>query len=91
MRQEHKAEMKARKRNVRLLVAYDGTNYHGFQYQNPPVIAVQNVLEEVLEKIFGDKIEMAASGRTDAGVQRHRRLGRRGGRRAHGQGQLQIP
>ena len=68
MRQEHKAEMKARKRNVRLLVAYDGTNYHGFQYQNPPVIAVQNVLEEVLEKIFGDKIEMAASGRTDAGV-----------------------
>ena len=51
MRQEHKAEMKARKRNVRLLVAYDGTNYHGFQYQNPPVIAVQNVLEEVLEKI----------------------------------------
>lgn len=68
MRAEHKEIMKARKKNVRLLVAYDGTNYHGFQYQNPPIIAVQNVLEEVLEKVFGDKIELAASGRTDAGV-----------------------
>ena len=68
MRQEHKEEMKKRARNVRLTVAYDGTAYHGFQYQNPPVIAVQNVLEEVLERGFGDTIEMAASGRTDAGV-----------------------
>lgn len=68
MRAEHKEEMKKRRRNVKLLVAYDGTNYHGFQYQNPPIIAVQNVLEEVLEKVFGDSIEMAASGRTDAGV-----------------------
>lgn len=68
MRQEHKEEMKKRARNVRLTVAYDGTAYHGFQYQNPPVIAVQNVLEEVLERVFGDTIEMAASGRTDAGV-----------------------
>ena len=66
MRQEHKAEMKARKRNVRLLVAYDGTNYHGFQYQNPPVIAVQNVLEEVLEKITQtDKKKLSDSEKTD--------------------------
>ena len=50
MRQEHKEEMKKRARNVRLTVAYDGTAYHGFQYQNPPVIAVQNVLEEVLRR-----------------------------------------
>lgn len=68
MRQEHKSEMKKRRRNVKLTVAYDGTNYHGFQFQNPPVIAVQNVLEEILEKVFGDTIEMAAAGRTDAGV-----------------------
>ncbi|MFC2469492.1 MAG: tRNA pseudouridine(38-40) synthase TruA, partial [Negativicutes bacterium] len=28
--------MKARRRNIALLVAYDGTVYHGFQRQTPP-------------------------------------------------------
>ena len=68
MRQENKAAMKLRRRNIALLVAYDGTNYNGFQWQKPPRVAVQNILEERLEKIFGDKIELAAAGRTDAGV-----------------------
>ena len=68
MRSEHKVELKLRKRNIALTVAYDGTIYNGFQWQSPPRVAVQNVLEERLEKIFGDKIELAAAGRTDAGV-----------------------
>jgi len=68
LRAEHKQEMKMRRRNIALKVAYDGTNYNGFQWQSPPQVAVQNVLEERLEKIFGDKIELAAAGRTDAGV-----------------------
>ncbi|MBQ1914961.1 MAG: tRNA pseudouridine(38-40) synthase TruA [Selenomonadaceae bacterium] len=68
MKPEHKDEMKARARNIRLTVAYDGTNYHGFQRQRPPVVAVQNVLEAKLQTVFGDSIELAASGRTDAGV-----------------------
>ncbi len=68
MRAEHREEMKLRRRNLALTISYDGTNYNGFQWQSPPRIAVQNVLEERLEKIFGDKIELAASGRTDAGV-----------------------
>ncbi|WP_295632173.1 tRNA pseudouridine(38-40) synthase TruA [uncultured Mitsuokella sp.] len=68
MKREHKAEMKARARNVVLKVAYDGTDYHGFQRQTPPIIAVQNILEEKLEVVFGDSIELAAAGRTDAGV-----------------------
>ncbi len=68
MRADHKHEMKLRRRNIALTVAYDGTNYNGFQWQSPPRVAVQNVLEERLEKIFGDKIELAAAGRTDAGV-----------------------
>ncbi len=68
MKPEHKEEMKSRRRNICLIVSYDGTEYHGFQRQNPPVIAVQNVLEEKLEAVFGDKIELAAAGRTDAGV-----------------------
>ena len=41
MKPEHKEIMKARKRNIRLTVSYDGTAYNGFQRQNPPQIAVQ--------------------------------------------------
>lgn len=67
MKSEHKEMMKARKRNIKLTLSYDGTNYHGFQRQNK-VIAVQNVLEKAMEKLFGDSIELAAAGRTDAGV-----------------------
>ncbi len=63
-----RAELKMRRRNIALTVAYDGTNYNGFQRQNPPNVAVQNVLEERLAKIFGEQIELSASGRTDAGV-----------------------
>ena len=54
-------------RNIALTIAYDGTNYHGFQRQTR-WIAVQNVLEERLARIFGGAIEMVAAGRTDAGV-----------------------
>lgn len=68
MKREHKVMMKARSRNIWLRVAYDGTDYHGFQRQVPPVTAVQNVLEEALEKVCGELIELTASGRTDAGV-----------------------
>ena len=68
MRREHRAMMKARRRNIALIIAYDGTLYHGFQRQTPPVIAVQNVLEDKLALLFGEPIEMAAAGRTDAGV-----------------------
>jgi tRNA pseudouridine38-40 synthase len=68
MRKENKDAMKARTRNIRLLVSYDGGAYHGFQRQTLPVIGIQNVLEEKLELIFGDTIELAAAGRTDAGV-----------------------
>ena len=58
-------------RNIALKIAYDGTNYHGFQRQLPPTkstLAIQNVLEDKLQRIFGGKIELAAAGRTDAGV-----------------------
>ena len=68
MKSEEKIFMKARRRNIALVVAYDGTNYTGFQRQNFPCVAVQNVLEDRLAKIFGERIVMTASGRTDAGV-----------------------
>ncbi|WP_050749724.1 tRNA pseudouridine(38-40) synthase TruA [Selenomonas sp. oral taxon 149] len=60
--------MKARARNIALKVAYDGTNYHGFQRQTPPIRAVQNVLEAALAQVCGETVELASAGRTDAGV-----------------------
>ncbi len=68
MNTKNKAEMKLRRRNIALMVSYDGTNYNGFQRQNPPIVAIQNILEDRLAKIFGEKIVMTASGRTDTGV-----------------------
>lgn len=54
-------------RTVKLLVAYDGSGYHGFQKQKN-VVAVQNVLEEMLSKVCGEKVTTIGSGRTDTGV-----------------------
>ena len=53
MKSEHKEMMKARRRNIKLTLSYDGTNYHGFQRQTK-VVAVQNVLEGALFKLFGE-------------------------------------
>lgn len=54
-------------RNIKLVVAYVGTNYHGFQKQ-PQGGTIQDVLEEFLSKVCGEPVEIAGSGRTDAGV-----------------------
>ncbi|WP_162829794.1 tRNA pseudouridine(38-40) synthase TruA [Desulforamulus hydrothermalis] len=56
-------------KNIKLTVAYDGTNYHGFQEQRGTGLAtVQEVLESTLSKIAKDTIQVIGAGRTDAGV-----------------------
>lgn len=52
---------------VKLIVAYDGTNYHGYQSQVNGV-AVQDVLEDAIEHLFGKRIRTMGASRTDAGV-----------------------
>lgn len=48
--------------------AYDGSKYKGYQKQ-PKVVTIQGELEKALKKLTGDKkIEVQASGRTDAKV-----------------------
>lgn len=51
----------------KVTVAYDGNNYAGFQSQ-VNALAIQDVIEEVLYKIFREKIRIIMSSRTDAGV-----------------------
>ena len=56
-------------RNIRLKLAYDGTNYHGFQRQDETAgPTVQGTLETVWAKLVEEKVTLAMAGRTDAGV-----------------------
>ncbi|MCL1929447.1 MAG: tRNA pseudouridine(38-40) synthase TruA [Treponema sp.] len=55
------------KRNIRLIVAYDGTDFSGWQKQKKER-TVQEELEKVLEKIHKHPVMVTGSGRTDAGV-----------------------
>lgn len=54
-------------RTIRLTIEYDGTGYSGWQRQ-PNGLAVQQVVEEALCQLLGEKVELRSSGRTDAGV-----------------------
>jgi len=54
-------------RNIKLIVAYDGTEFHGWQRQDNER-TVQGVIEEALEKIHGKAVSLTGSGRTDSGV-----------------------
>ena len=51
----------------KVTIAYDGRNYAGFQSQKNAV-AIQDVIEDVMEKIFPERIRIVMSSRTDAGV-----------------------
>jgi len=48
-------------------LAFDGTNYHGWQVQ-PNANTVQNELNQAISKILNYTIEVVGAGRTDAGV-----------------------
>lgn len=54
-------------RNARLVVAYDGSTFHGFAL-NREVPTVAGALTEALEKITQSQVRLIPAGRTDAGV-----------------------
>src|SRR5947209_18037017 len=55
-------------RNLKLLLSYDGTDFHGWQTQ-PNGRTVQETLEHALADLTGEgRVRLVASGRTDAGV-----------------------
>jgi tRNA pseudouridine38-40 synthase len=54
-------------RNIRLLVAYDGTDFSGWQRQDTRR-TVQGLIENALGKIHKHEVKLTGAGRTDAGV-----------------------
>lgn len=54
--------------NYRLTVAYDGSRYSGWQRQGNTDGTIQGRIETALTEIFGHRIEINGSGRTDAGT-----------------------
>ncbi len=54
-------------RNYRATVAYDGTSYHGFQWQ-PEQATVQGELTRAAKRITRENVSVIGAGRTDAGV-----------------------
>ena len=54
-------------RRIKIKLAYDGSEFHGWQVQ-PDLPTIQGVLEQVVSEIEGQAVQVAGSGRTDAGV-----------------------
>src|SRR3954462_11336476 len=52
---------------IKLIIAYDGTNYEGWQFQKTGT-GVQQKIEEALAKLFPSQPRVHSSSRTDTGV-----------------------
>jgi tRNA pseudouridine38-40 synthase len=59
-------------RNIKLTIEYNGTAYKGWQVQTKKACSraktIQETIERVLYRMLGERVRVAASGRTDAGV-----------------------
>lgn len=54
-------------KRVMLIVAYDGTNYHGWQMQ-PNTVTIEQILNEKLSELLKEDVQVIGASRTDAGV-----------------------
>jgi len=55
-------------RNVKLTIAYDGSNYHGWQRQADGIATIQQTIEDTLVRVVKHPATIRGSGRTDTGV-----------------------
>lgn len=53
---------------IALIVSYDGSGFHGFQFQNDTLPTVQLCLEQALGRVANHEVSIVCAGRTDAGV-----------------------
>ena len=56
------------KKNIKIVLEYDGSRYDGWQKQGNTDNTIQGKIEGILKKWSGEEIEIHGSGRTDAGV-----------------------
>ena len=54
--------------NYKLTIQYDGTRYNGWQRQGNTENTIQGKLNEIIGRYLGEEVDIAGSGRTDAGV-----------------------
>ncbi|MBP3596991.1 MAG: tRNA pseudouridine(38-40) synthase TruA [Clostridia bacterium] len=54
-------------RNIKIIIEYHGRGFNGWQKQ-PDKLNIQGEIEKAIEEITGEKVDLIASGRTDAGV-----------------------
>lgn len=54
--------------NYKMIIAYDGTRFFGWEHQPNTDMTIQGKIENVLEKMTGSLPEVICAGRTDAGV-----------------------
>ena len=54
-------------KNIKLVVAYDGTNYSGWQIQ-PNAVTIEQVLDNAIKQLTKEDIHVTGARRTDAGV-----------------------
>lgn len=55
-------------KNYKITVQYDGSRYNGWQRQGNTKNTIQEKFDNVLSRMCGERVEIFASGRTDAGV-----------------------
>jgi tRNA pseudouridine38-40 synthase len=54
-------------KNIQLIISYRGTRFAGWQIQ-PNGITIQEIVTKAIWDVTGEKVQLYASGRTDAGV-----------------------
>lgn len=54
-------------RRLAVVLEYDGTKYHGFQFQ-VNAASIQGIVETAIERFTGERVRVNGAGRTDAGV-----------------------
>jgi tRNA pseudouridine38-40 synthase len=57
----------AEEKNIKLVLEYDGSRYHGWQRQTS-LPTLQEMLEKKIKTMTGETVNLIASGRTDTGV-----------------------
>jgi len=55
-------------RNIKLVIAYNGAAYHGWQRQEPHLPTIQQSVEAAAVRVVGHPVTVFGAGRTDAGV-----------------------